>query len=115
MTGDRRHRLLYTHWGVNTRAILRAGDRREHSRGPRSCRSGSTLTQQQLAKTIFLTRKKTLGQKFKEILLTLQIESRYSKDEILQLYLNQIYFGGGAYGVEAASRLYFDKHTPGAS
>jgi penicillin-binding protein 1A len=66
---------------------------------------------QQLAKTIFLTRKKTLGRKFKEILLTLQIESTYSKDEILQLYLNQIYFGGGAYGVEAASRLYFDKHT----
>jgi penicillin-binding protein 1A len=112
---DLRHAVMaiedtdfYTHWGVNTKAILRAAA--ANILAGRVVQGGSTLTQQ-LAKTIFLTRKKTLGRKFKEILLTLQIESRYSKDEILQLYLNQIYFGGGAFGVEAASRLYFDKHT----
>jgi len=99
---------FYNHWRVNTRAILRATA--ANVLAGRLVQGGSTLTQQ-LAKTIFLTRKKTLGRKFREVLLTLQIESRYSKDEILQLYLNQIYFGGGAYGVEAASRLYFDKHT----
>jgi penicillin-binding protein 1A len=64
-----------------------------------------------LAKTIFLTRKRTLDRKFKELLLTLQIEKQYSKDEILELYLNQVYFGGGAYGVESAAKLYFDKHA----
>ena len=84
-----------------TWANLRAG---------RLVQGGSTLTQQ-LAKTIFLTRKKTIDRKFKELLLTTQIEQRYSKDEILELYLNQIYFGGGAYGVEAAARFYFDKHA----
>ncbi len=99
---------FYKHWGINPRAILRASV--ANLMAGRVVQGGSTLTQQ-LAKTIFLSRKKTLGRKFKELLLTLQIENRYSKDEILQLYLNQIYFGGGAYGVEAASRLYFDKHT----
>lgn len=99
---------FYRHWGVNPRAILRAS--LANLLAGRVVQGGSTLTQQ-LAKTIFLTRQKTLGRKFKEMLLTLQIEHRYSKDEILQLYLNQIYFGGGAYGVEAASRLYFNKHT----
>ncbi len=99
---------FYHHWGINPRAILRAS--MANLLAGRLVQGGSTLTQQ-LAKTIFLTRQKTLGRKFKELLLTLQIEHRYSKDEILQLYLNQIYFGGGAYGVEAASRLYFDKHT----
>ena len=99
---------FYRHWGINLRAILRASV--ANLLAGRVVQGGSTLTQQ-LAKTIFLTRQKTLGRKFKELLLTLQIEHRYSKDEILQLYLNQIYFGGGAYGVEAASRLYFNKHT----
>lgn len=99
---------FYQHWGINPKAILRAMI--ANTRAGRVVQGGSTLTQQ-LAKTIFLTRRKTLDRKFKELLLTLQIEKRYSKDEILQLYLNQIYFGGGAYGVEAAARLYFDKHA----
>lgn len=99
---------FYHHWGINLRAIMRASF--ANLMAGRVVQGGSTLTQQ-LAKTIFLTRQKTLSRKFKELLLTLQIEHRYSKDEILQLYLNQIYFGGGAYGVEAASRLYFSKHT----
>jgi penicillin-binding protein 1A len=99
---------FYNHWGMNPKAILRATV--ANLKAGRLVQGGSTLTQQ-LAKTIFLTRKKTLDRKFKELLLTMQIENRYSKDEILQLYLNQIYFGGGAYGVEAAARLHFTKHA----
>ncbi len=99
---------FYKHWGIDLQAILRAAY--ANFKAGRVVQGGSTLTQQ-LAKTIYLTREKTIVRKLKELLLTLQIEYRYSKDEILQLYLNQIYFGGGAYGVEAAARLYFDKHA----
>ncbi len=99
---------FYHHWGLNLKAILRASF--ANLRAGRVVQGGSTLTQQ-LAKTIFLTRQRSFDRKFKELLLTLQIEHRYSKDEILQLYLNQIYFGGGAYGVEAAARFYFNKHA----
>jgi penicillin-binding protein 1A len=99
---------FYDHWGINIKAIFRATV--ANVMAGRLVQGGSTLTQQ-LAKTIFLSRKKTFDRKFKEMLLTLQIEQSYSKDEILQLYLNQIYFGGGVYGVEAAARLYFDKHA----
>lgn len=99
---------FYTHWGIDLQAIGRAAV--ANTLAGRVVQGGSTLTQQ-LAKTIFLTREKTLGRKFKELLLTLQMERRYSKDEILQLYLNQIYFGAGAYGVEAAARWYFDKRA----
>jgi len=70
----------------------------------------STLTQQ-LARKLFLTDEKTWERKIKEALLAIQIERRYTKHEILTLYCNQIYFGHGAYGVEAASRLYFDKRS----
>ncbi len=101
---------FYDHWGVNPRAIMRAMV--ANLIAGRVVQGGSTLTQQ-LAKTIFLTREKTFDRKFKELLLTLQIENRYSKDEILQLYLNQIYFGAGAYGVEGAARWYFGKRAPG--
>src|SRR5512143_2545654 len=70
----------------------------------------STLTQQ-LARKLFLTDEKTWERKIKEALLAIQIEKRYTKREIFTLYCNQIYFGHGAYGVEAASRLYFDKRS----
>ena len=70
----------------------------------------STLTQQ-LARKLFLNDEKTWERKIKEALLAIQIERRYTKREILTLYCNQIYFGHGAYGVEAASRLYFDKRS----
>jgi penicillin-binding protein 1A len=70
----------------------------------------STLTQQ-LARKLFLTDEKTWERKIKEALLAIQIERRYTKREILTLYCNQIYFGHGAYGVEAASRMYFDKRA----
>ncbi len=69
---------------------------------------GSTITQQ-LAKNIFLTREKTLSRKLKELILAIQLESKYSKDEILYFYLNQIPYGSNAYGVEAASQTFFGK------
>jgi len=98
----------YEHWGVDIRGIMRAVF--VNIRAGRVIQGGSTLTQQ-LAKTIFLTRQKTYIRKFRELILTMQIEYKYSKDEILELYMNQIYFGAGAYGVEAASQLYYNKHT----
>jgi penicillin-binding protein 1A len=99
---------FYSHGGVDPQAILRAAwysliDRKIGSRG-----GASTLTQQ-LALNLFLQRERTLGRKIKEALLALDIEKRYSKDQILTLYANQIFLGHGAYGVEAAAQLYFQK------
>jgi penicillin-binding protein 1A len=70
----------------------------------------STITQQ-LAKNLFLTRERTFSRKIKEALLAFQIERRFTKKEILEMYFNQVYFGNGAYGVEAAARAYFGKHA----
>ena len=67
---------------------------------------GSTITQQ-LARNIFLTNSRTFGRKVKEAVLALAIEGKFSKDQILELYLNRVYFGGGAYGIDAASRTFF--------
>ena len=67
---------------------------------------GSTLTQQ-LAKNLFLTQERTLSRKIQEAILALWLEHKYSKNQILELYLNRVYFGSGAYGVEAAARKYF--------
>ncbi len=99
---------FYTHGGVDPKAILRAAwfsliDRKMGSRG-----GASTLTQQ-LALNLFLQRERTVSRKVKEALLALDIEKRYSKDQILTMYANQIFLGHGAYGVEAASLLYFRK------
>jgi penicillin-binding protein 1A len=71
---------------------------------------GSTITQQ-LARNMFLTRKKTIERKIKEIILAFQIEATYTKREILEMYLNQIYLGNGAYGMHSAARSYFGKHV----
>ncbi|MBI2835013.1 MAG: PBP1A family penicillin-binding protein [Acidobacteria bacterium] len=76
----------------------------------RKAAGASTLTQQ-LARTLFLTPEKTWERKIKEAILAIQIEKRYTKREIFTLYCNQIYLGHGAYGFEAASRLYFNKHA----
>jgi penicillin-binding protein 1A len=97
---------FYDHWGVSVRGTMRALTR-IFIRG-RVAEGGSTLTQQ-LSRTIFLSAEKTLVRKIKELLLTLQLERIYSKDEILQSYINQIYFGNGAYGAQAAARTYFGK------
>jgi penicillin-binding protein 1A len=67
---------------------------------------GSTITQQ-LARNIFLTNSKTFGRKLKEIVLALALERKFTKDQILELYLNRVYFGGGAYGIDAASQTFF--------
>lgn len=74
----------------------------------RAVQGGSTITQQ-LAKNAFLSNEKTLLRKVKEALITLEIEKRYEKDEILEKYLNEIYFGSGSYGIKEASRAIFDK------
>ena len=69
---------------------------------------GSTLTQQ-LAKNLFLTQERTISRKIQEAILAVWLERKYSKDQILELYLNRVYFGAGAYGVEAAAQQYFGK------
>jgi len=99
---------FYKHPGVSTRDIVRAFVRNLRAR--RLVQGGSTITQQ-LAKVLFLTPERTLKRKIREALLALEIERRFTKDEILEFYLNQIYLGSGAYGVEAAARGYFGKTT----
>ena len=76
----------------------------------RRAEGGSTITQQ-LARQTFLSRDKTYRRKLKEVILAAHIEREYSKKDILELYLNKVYFGDGLYGVEAASRGYFGKHA----
>lgn len=97
-------RQFYSHSGIDLKGILRAIVK--DIMAGQFVEGASTITQQ-LAKTLFLTPEKTLGRKIKEALLAIQLERRYTKDELLALYLNQIYLGSGAYGVEAAARLYF--------
>ena len=102
-TEDRR---FYSHWGVDPVGIARAVY--QNYRRGRIVEGGSTITQQ-LTKVLFLTPDKSLERKLKEAILALELERRYSKDRILEMYLNQVYFGHGAYGVEAAARTYFGK------
>ena len=71
---------------------------------------GSTITQQ-LAKNAFLSQERTITRKIKEAFIAKQLEERYTKDEILDMYLNRIYFGQGTYGIESASLYYFGKHV----
>lgn len=101
-------RNFFYHWGVYTKGIMRALTKAVLKRKVRE--GGSTITQQ-LAKTIFLTPERTLKRKIKEVLLTIQLEKDYSKDEILQFYINQIYFGSGAYGAQSAAKVYFNKNV----
>ncbi len=97
---------FYSHRGLDFRGIARALYR--NVRAGKVLEGGSTLTQQ-LSKVLFLTPERSISRKLKEMVLALKIEQRYTKREILSLYLNQIYFGSGAYGVEAASETYFGK------
>ena len=99
---------FYTHGGVDLIGILRA--LWKDIQAGEIVQGGSTITQQ-VVKALLLTPERTLARKFKEALLAYRIDSSMSKDEILYLYLNQIYLGEGAYGVEAAARTYFDKHA----
>jgi penicillin-binding protein 1A len=97
------HRF-YQHWGLDWRRTASAalhtfsGDRQ----------GGSTITQQ-LAKNLFLTQERTVTRKLQEIVLALWLEHKFSKTQILELYLNRVYFGAGAYGIEGAAQRYFGK------
>jgi penicillin-binding protein 1A len=102
-TEDRR---FYSHFGVDLRGTLRA--LLSNLRAGGVVAGGSTLTQQ-LAKNLFLTPERALRRKMQELILALWLEARLSKDEILELYLNRVYLGAGAYGVEAAAQRYFGK------
>ena len=99
---------FFDHHGIDFFGILRAFIK--NVKAGRIVEGGSTITQQ-VAKTMFLTPKKTFKRKIKEVILALRIERLFSKDEILEIYFNQIYYGHGAYGVEAAAGTYFGKHV----
>jgi penicillin-binding protein 1A len=100
-------RRFYSHWGVDPVGVFRAIFRNALGHGV--VQGGSTLTQQ-LAKNLFLTQERTFSRKIQEAILALWLEHKYSKDQILELYLNRVYFGSGAYGVDAAAQKYFG-HT----
>lgn len=97
---------FFDHSGIDLRAIARA--LWVDIKGGGYIEGGSTITQQ-LARNILLTQRKAITRKIQEVFLAMKIERNYTKEEILERYLNQIYFGHGAYGVEAASRMYFGK------
>jgi penicillin-binding protein 1A len=99
-------RRFYSHFGIDPVGISRAVVR--DITGVGAVQGGSTLTQQ-LAKNLFLTQERTLSRKIQEAILALWLERKYSKNQILELYLNRVYFGSGAYGVEAAAEKYFGK------
>jgi len=95
-------------WGVNLIRAVGAAWRDLHSLS--RAQGSSTLTMQ-LARNLFLSNEKTYGRKFQEVLLTMQIERVFTKEQIFQMYANQIYLGRGTYGFEAASQYYFSKHV----
>jgi len=99
-------RRFYSHFGIDPVGILRALVTNVLHRGV--SQGGSTLTQQ-LAKNLFLTQERTMQRKLQEAELAIWLERKHSKNEILELYLNRVYFGSGAYGVEAAAQKYFGK------
>ena len=99
-------RRFYDHYGIDPFGIARAAMANVLRRGV--SQGGSTITQQ-LAKNLFLTQERTMKRKLQEALLAIWLERKFSKDEILALYLNRVYFGAGAYGVEQAAQKYFGK------
>ena len=99
-------RRFYDHFGIDVVGVSRALVRNLTHRGV--AQGGSTLTQQ-LAKNLFLTQERTASRKIQEAILALWLERKFTKDQILELYLNRVYFGAGAYGVEAAAQRYFAK------
>ena len=108
-TEDRR---FYTHFGVDPVGLIRAIFRNVEAGNV--VQGGSTITQQ-LAKNLFLKPDRTIARKLEEVIYAIWLEQRFSKDEILELYLNRVYFGGGTYGVEAAARRYFGKSARAVS
>ncbi|QHT63698.1 PBP1A family penicillin-binding protein [Paenibacillus lycopersici] len=99
---------FYDHLGFDLKGMARAAlVNLEHF----SRQQGASTLTQQLARNLYLTHERTWSRKLKEAMYTVQLEMHYSKDEILSMYLNQIYYGHGAYGAEAASELYYGKHA----
>ena len=102
-TEDRR---FFRHWGVDVPGVLRAATSNVAAGG---IRQGASTITQQLARNAFLSHSQTVERKIKEAVLAIRLERSFSKEEILEFYLNRIYFGEGTYGVEAASQRYFGK------
>lgn len=99
---------FWKHWGIDVQGLIRA--MLVNLKHGKVIQGGSSITQQ-LAKNRFLTAERSISRKAREAMLAIQIERRYTKQDILKMYFNQIYFGNGAYGVEAAARTYFGKHA----
>lgn len=100
---------FYQHHGVDPKAVLRAGFVYIKN-GFKKSQGGSTITQQ-YAKLAYLTSKKTFFRKVQDQVLAIKLERKYTKQEILEMYLNEVYFGSGAYGIQAASQIYFGKNV----
>ena len=100
---------FYEHGGIDLKGIARAA---WHDVTTLSFQQGASTLTQQLSRNLFLKPDKTPRRKLQEMLLAMEIEKRYSKDEILRMYCNQVYMGHGRYGLEAASQFYFGKHAP---
>lgn len=98
---------FYSHWGIDIIRII--GVAYYNVRSFHLYGQGASTITQQLARNMFLTQEKSIARKLKEMFLAFELERAYSKDEILELYLNVVYFGRGVYGVEAASQTYFNK------
>lgn len=97
-------RSFFTHDGIDSKGLLRAVWANLRAGGVRA--GGSTITQQ-LAKNLFLSNERTIKRKAQELLMALWLEQKFTKEQILTLYLNRVYFGGGAYGIDAAARKFF--------
>lgn len=101
-------RKFYSHWGIDMKGVARAMlVNIEHM----SKQQGASTLTQQLARNLYLSHERTWTRKLKEAFYALQMEMKYSKEEILTMYLNTIYYGHGAYGIESAANLYFGKHA----
>ena len=99
-------RRFFSHFGIDPRGLARA--MLANMRAGRTVQGGSTLTQQ-LAKNVFLTPERSFKRKIQELLLAFWLEAQFSKQDLLTLYLNRVYFGAGAYGVQAAAEIYFNR------
>ncbi len=102
-TEDRR---FYSHWGLD---LVRLSKAMMVNLSAFGIRQGASTVTQQLARNLYFTHKRTVTRKLKELITAIQIERRYSKREIMEMYLTQTYFGGGAYGVQSAAQRYFSK------
>ncbi|MBS0386714.1 MAG: PBP1A family penicillin-binding protein, partial [Proteobacteria bacterium] len=99
-------RRFYQHFGVDLGGMMRAGA--ENVRAGHVVQGGSTITQQ-LAKNLFLSNERSWRRKLQEVAMAIWLETKFTKNEILALYLSRVYFGAGAYGIEAAAERYFDR------